>query len=61
MPLTHALYVHWLADPEKSGQAVHSGGFAPAHLSESEFSECMNLQNKKKYKSFVYGKRQVDI
>jgi len=28
-PLTHA-YVHWLADPEKSGQAVHLAGFAPA-------------------------------
>jgi hypothetical protein len=40
---THAL-VHWLPD-------VHSGSFTPAHLSESEFSECMNLQNKKKYKS----------
>jgi len=21
---------HWLADPDKSGQAVHSGSFAPA-------------------------------
>ena len=23
-------YVHWLADPVKTGQAVHSGSFAPA-------------------------------
>jgi len=29
MHLTHA-YVHWLADPDKSGQAMHSGSFAPA-------------------------------
>ena len=29
MHLTHA-YVHWLADPDESGQTVHSGGFAPA-------------------------------
>jgi len=41
--LTHA-YVHWLADPDKSGQAVHSGGFAPAlalsfHDSELKISE----------------------
>jgi len=28
--LTRASYVHWLADPDKSGQAVHSGSFAPA-------------------------------
>jgi len=27
--ITHA-YVHWLADPDKSGQAVQFGGFAPA-------------------------------
>jgi len=27
--LTHA-YDHWLADPDKSGQAMHSGSFAPA-------------------------------
>ena len=29
--LTHASYVHWLADPVKTGQAVHSGSFAPAN------------------------------
>jgi len=23
-------YVHWLADPDKSGQAVHSGSFTTA-------------------------------
>jgi len=28
--ITHA-YVHWLADPDKSGQAMHSAGFAPAN------------------------------
>jgi len=22
---------HWLADPDESGQAVHSGSFAPAN------------------------------
>jgi len=30
MLLTHATYVHWLADPDKSGQAVHSAVFVPA-------------------------------
>jgi len=23
-------YVHWLADPVRTGQAMHSAGFAPA-------------------------------
>jgi len=31
MLLTHASYVHWLADPDKSGQAVHSSRFATAN------------------------------
>ena len=35
--LTHA-YVHWLADPDKSGQAMHSGSFAPALASQMEHS-----------------------
>ena len=41
--LTHA-YVHWLADPDESGQAVPSAVFAPAftlsfHDSELKISE----------------------
>jgi hypothetical protein len=30
---------HWLADPDKSGQAVHSGSFTPA------FTLSLNCQN----------------
>jgi len=30
MQLTHA-YVHWLADPDKSGQAVHLAVFTPTN------------------------------
>ena len=37
--LTHAL-AHWLADPDKSGQAVHSGSFAPALASLIFNSPC---------------------
>jgi len=39
-PLTHSIYVHWLAAPDKSGQAVHSGGFAPAFTLSFHDSEC---------------------
>ena len=28
MPTPNKRFVHWLADPDKSGQAVHSGSFA---------------------------------
>ena len=43
MHLTHA-YVHWLADPDESGQTLHSGGFDPeftpsVHDSELKISE----------------------
>jgi hypothetical protein len=33
-------YVHWLADPVNTGQAVHSGSFAPAFTLSFHDSEC---------------------
>ena len=30
MPAANTRSVHWLADPDKSEQAVHAAGFAPA-------------------------------
>jgi len=30
MPTVNTRFVHWLADPDKSGQAVHFGGFVSA-------------------------------
>ena len=38
--IIHA-YIHWLDDPEKTGQAVHSGSSAPVFtLSAAVDSEC---------------------
>jgi len=33
-------YVHWLADPDKSGQAVHADSFATAFTLSFHDSEC---------------------